>query len=275
MDDFLINKPPSDAPRPECPAPQMCRCSRWRAAATVVAIFLVASAHAANDPVSWIAFIGCPADGQAGPLAPPSGDPVSATMDPRVGRQLAYYKAEQGDGVLAPKGWHCREWYGSAGGFLVVTPKEIPPPYFPAPKVTGPAIVVRTLLGDTSGRFDVAITAARLFPKADRDFIERVKAEGILPEKAFDVKPFAADVMHYLNDHMVEFTTPPGQSGLGTTGPLRASALPIRGIVMVELPDEDEMDIMIRLPAEFSALTRSMLDWASACLSRDSEECVK
>jgi len=188
-------------------------------------------------------------------------------IKPAIARRLAYYKAEQGYGVLAPKGWHCREWYGSSGGFLAVTPQEIPLPDFPRPKLSGPAIYIATTDAETSGRFEVAITAARLFPKSTLEFVGGIKSEDIVPPKDWEVKPFPADQLHYLSDRAVEFTTPARQDGLGTTGMLRASTLPVRGLVALnpEPKIEAELDVDVRLPAQLSDLTQPILDWESLC----------
>ena len=229
---------------------------------------------ASVQPASRIAFVGCPDDGQAGPIAPPKGASILARMDPRAARHLAYYKAYQGYGVLAPKGWHCRGWYGSSGGYLVVTPKRLRPPYFPHPKLTGAAVFAGSELGDTSGRFDVAVTAARLFPRVAHTFIESIKAEGLMSDKEFEVKPFPSDAMHYLNDRTVEFMTPAEHVGLGTTGGwLTASALPIRGIMALALPPSEpaQIEIMTRLPAGLSDLTESILGWESRWVLHDEE----
>lgn len=223
---------------------------------------------------SRIAFVGCPEDGQAGPVAPPKRGPIRARIAPRLAWRLAYYKAAQGYGVLAPKGWHCRGWYGSSGAYLVVTPRKLRPPYFPPPKLSGPVVFAGIELGDTSGRFDVAVSAARLFPKVARKFIASVKAEGLMSDRQFDVKPFPSDAIHYLSDRAVEFMTPAEHDGLGTTGGwLMASALPIRGIVALALPPREpaQIEIMTRLPAGRSELTESILGWESRWILRDEE----
>ena len=246
----------------------MRRWTNWGRLAATLLIAFASSVYAANLPSSKVPFVGCPADGQAGPLAPPKGEAISVTIAPAIARRLAYYQAGQGHGVLGPKGWHCREWYGSSGGFLAVTPQEIRPPYFPPPTISGPAIYIGSADAGTSGRFEVAITAARLFPQSTREFVERIKGEDILPAKEFDVKPFPSDRLRYLSNHVVEFTTPANKDGLGTSGMLRASRLPIRGLVA--LNPEAEIDslteIYVRLPAELSDLTQPILAWESTCL---------
>lgn len=244
--------------------------------AAALLIAFASSVHAAELPSSKIPFVGCPADGQGGPLAPPKGDAISVMIEPAIAQRLAYYQAKQGHGVLAPKGWHCREWYGSSGGFLVVTPQGIRPPYFPIPMISGPAIYISSADAGTSGRFEVAITAARLFPHSTREFVERIKGEDIVPAKDFDVKPFPADRLRYLSERVVEFTTPANKNGFGTSGMLRVSRFPIRGLVA--LNPEAEIDslteLYVRLPAELSDLTQPILAWESLCLIRE-QGCAK
>jgi hypothetical protein len=227
------------------------------------------SLGAADLPEVDIPFVGCPADGQAGPLNPPTRISIQVQIASATAQRLAFYQAEQGMGALAPRGWHCRGWYGSSGTVLAVTPQEIAAPYFPPPRITGPVVYIGWSDAQTSGRFQVAITAARLFPKSTRDFIERIKAEGIVPAENFDVKPFPADQLHYLSSRAVEFTTPAGKEGLGTAGALQAASLPVRGLVALdsEAPIEGEREIFVRLPADLPELAQSILEWETPCFT--------
>src|SRR5262245_4913260 len=76
---------------------------------------------------SHVAFVGCPADGMSGPIAPPRGGGKDIALDPVFASQLSYYEGgENGLGVFAPTGWQCRMWYGSSGTDLVITPAAIP-----------------------------------------------------------------------------------------------------------------------------------------------------
>src|SRR2546427_12860328 len=85
-------------------------------------------------------FVGCPADGQLGPIEAPKDQPkVVSLPDVPVGA-IAYYKGEQAPGVFAPTGWHCRVWYGSSGSSVLVTPTRIDTTHFLPPKVLGPAV---------------------------------------------------------------------------------------------------------------------------------------
>src|SRR5438093_5022144 len=142
--------------------------------------------------VSWAAchaqqatvpFVGCPSDGQAGFIAPPTGQPKPAPLGQLPAGAIAYYKGDQAPGVFAPAGWHCRVWYGSSGSTLIVTPTPIDTTHFP--KVTGPAVEMSVSYGGTSGRFAVARYASRLFPGFLAGFIQRVKDEHLEPDSEF------------------------------------------------------------------------------------------
>ena len=245
-------------------------------ACVAIAYMLASSASSEDLSNSEVPFVGCPADGQVGPLKPPEGMDISIPIPPAVAQRLAYYQAKKGYGVLAPRGWHCRGWYGASGVFLIVTPQMIQPPYFPIPKITGPAVYVGTLDAGTSGRIGVAITAARLFSKNTYEFVEKIKGEGIWPAKDFDVKPFPADQLHYLGERQVEFTTPAGQDGLGTSGIMVQSALPIRGLVAID-PDREihsQREVDVRLPADLADLIPPIIDWGQRCVLND-QVCLK
>ncbi len=81
--------------------------------------------------------------------------------------RLGYY-ASVHLGVVAPRGWHCFGLYGSSGSTLLVTPEPYGFDDFLRANtgLAGPAVVLRLTYGGTSGRFDVAMVAARLFPVA-------------------------------------------------------------------------------------------------------------
>jgi hypothetical protein len=242
----------------------MIRRTRRQGLPFIVALFAIASAAYADTKVP---FVGCQADGGADPGTPPppKGSPIAVAIDPAIAHRLAYYKADTGPGVLAPLGCYCHSWRGSPGNTLLVTPKALPSAFgFTAgSKLNGPAVYVRSLHAGTSGRFPVAIVAARLFPKIAHTFIERIKAEDIEPANDFDVKSYPTDQLNYLSDRVVEFTTPAGQDGFGTTGTLRASALPIRGVVRLNLEAETDslQEIVLRLPAGLSDMASPILEW--------------
>src|SRR5205814_5599128 len=56
-----------------------------------------------GDGVS-VPFVGCPSDGQIGPIDPPKAAFKIVPEKGRVTPQIAYYKGAEGSGVYAPKG---------------------------------------------------------------------------------------------------------------------------------------------------------------------------
>ena len=94
------------------------------------------NAHAAGS----VPFVGCPAEGMSGPEPAPATPPADAFIPTPDAGQLALYAAA-GLHVLAPRGWHCVEIYGSGGAFLLVTPHPYSAATLPGfNKLVGPAI---------------------------------------------------------------------------------------------------------------------------------------
>ena len=88
-------------------------------------------------------------------------------------QRLAYYKAQYGLGVLAPRGWHCFSTYGSNGSSLFISPDAIDSKALFSDDwkgFSGQAIQISYSSGGTSGRFEVAKVIARVSEK-DRDLI--------------------------------------------------------------------------------------------------------
>lgn len=140
----------------------------------------------AQHKVDTVPFVGCPADGQEGYVPPPQGQPKPVSPQGTSLEAIAYYKSEYVPGVFAPRGWHCRAWYGSSGSNILVTLVPIDTAHFMPSKVGGPGVEMSTIAAGTSGRLSVARYASRLFPQALGVFIARVKSEGIAPVSDFD-----------------------------------------------------------------------------------------
>jgi len=212
--------------------------------------------------------VGCPANDQMGPARLQTGESMPAPVEQRMAEQIAYYKAERSPGVYAPKGWSCRAWYGSNGSVLVVTPKRIEPPYFPLPMITGPAVMIETSDGGTSGRFHVAIVAAQLFPLVGSEFITRVRQEHLISDSSFDVEPHSDDQLRYLSDRFVEYTTPPNRTGLGTDGMFETSDFAVRGLIILNLEDEVNSltEVRVRLPAGPNSVAAAILQLETSCI---------
>src|SRR5437870_7006965 len=83
-----------------------------RATLPALALALAAPCASCHAQQRTIRFVGCPADGQMGPIAPPRGQPQVMSLSQVPAGAVAYYKGEQAPGVFAPAGWHCRVWYG-------------------------------------------------------------------------------------------------------------------------------------------------------------------
>jgi hypothetical protein len=207
---------------------------------------------------SAVPFVGCAADGQTGP----SSAPKKPAKMPRVvgsgASTLAYYASNE-LGVLAPRGWHCFGLYGSNGSVLIVTPEEHGQDLFnPLPGLGGSAVQLSLSVGDTSGRFEAAEVAARLFPSRKK-FVEGVMAEGIEPRSSFHFGSFPTDTVRRYGDDVVEFETPANKSGMGTKSRLAPGGDPIKGLAMMT-SENDLVMLVVRLPKDQRDLATTIMD---------------
>lgn len=211
-----------------------------RAAALAVAVSILAAGPVAAAP----AFVGCPSDGQMGPVAAPKRAPKGVA----VPAGLALYGS---DGLLtaAPAGWHCACVYGSNGALLIVVPGRIAPNDLIGTDttITGPVVMVRRINGGTSGRFEAADVAAQVFPSAAK-FVEDIRREAAEIEVTLPTGPVATDTITRRSAELVEYTTPAGRTGLGTVAPVAAAGRPIRGAaVLLPAQDMDVVQLVVRL----------------------------
>jgi hypothetical protein len=226
-----------------------------------LAIFFATSHASLSAPLARVPFVGCPSDGQVGPAPGPHGQARELPIDAHEAAQLAYYSGQYGDAALAPRGWHCLELMGSNGGMLFVTPETINANAFfhgTWKGIAGPGVTVMTRLGDTSGRFDVASVAARVFPKA-RGFVDKVIAEKIEPASEFPAGPFPADRLVYVADTLVRFETAPNGKGLGTEAWLLPTDSPIHGFAQLVGDNPNLLLLAVRLPHGEDALTETIV----------------
>lgn len=171
-------------------------------------------------------------------------------MPAAAAQRLAYYKAEYGSGVLAPRGWHCFSTYGSNGSNLFVSPDPIDTQALFSPDwkgFSGLAIQVSVSEGGTSGRFEVAKIIARVFP-AYKQFAQSVIAEGLEPASDFPSGPYASDKVTYRAKNIVEFETPANTAGLGTNSRLQPNASPIDGVAIILEGETDLIQLSARVP---------------------------
>lgn len=209
-------------------------------------------------PSVVVPFIGCKSDGQVGPIDAPTGHVPAMKIPVDLAQRLAYYKAEYGVGVLAPRDWHCFSTYGSNGSSLFVSPAPIDTTklFSTAWKgFAGPAIQISVANGGTSGRFQVAKVIARVFPDS-RQFVRDVIAEGIEPASSFPAGPYPQDKLTYRSKSIVEFETPANAEGLGTASRLQANSNPIRGVAIM-LPYDDTS--LVQLSARLTAQDRDFI----------------
>lgn len=217
-----------------------------------------------------VPFVGCESDGQVGSVKAPSGRTRAMAIPAAAARRLAYYKAEEGIGVLAPRGWRCFGTYGSNGAALYVSPD----PFNAADLFStswrgfaGPAVQVSQEAGDTSGRFAVAKVIARVFP-AHKAFVEGVIAEGIEPASSFPSGPYPADTLKYRGDNIVEFRTPAQKEGLGTASRLQKNDSPIYGVAILLGEEPSLVQLSVRLPSEISDLVQLLIEQTEREASR-------
>lgn len=217
--------------------------------------------HGSAEVVVRVPFVGCSADGQVGPLTAPRGQSKAVAVPAKDAERLAYYKGEEGFGVLAPRGWHCFETYGSNGSNLYVSPQPLGSKIVFSDNwkgFAGPAIQLSVSIGDTSGRFEVAKIIARVFP-AHSDFVQNVIAEGIEPASDFPAGPYPTDRLTYRSKEIVEFQTPASAEGLGTRSRLQKGDLPICGVAILAGEEMSLVQLSIRLPSETSNLAPSII----------------
>lgn len=233
------------------------RCLTFAILAQFSLFLQMASATARSTKTAVrIPFVGCKSDGQVGPLKAPHGQSQMAHIPEVIARRLAYYQAANGFGVLAPRGWYCFGTYGSSGNNLYVSPTPIKTADLFSTTwrgFTGTVIQVSEEYGDTSGRFGVAQTIARVFP-AYRVFVKKVIAEGIEPASSFPSGPYPKDKLNYRGSGIVEFTTPADTEGLGTHSWLLKNGDPIRGVVILCGQSPDALQLSMRLDAETKSL---------------------
>jgi hypothetical protein len=187
----------------------------------------------------------------------PKGKSKVFSIGREKARRLAYYKAKEGVGVLAPRGWFCFGTYGSNGSSLYVGPQPMDADTLISSSwqgFAGPAVQMSVQSGGTSGRFGVARTIARVFP-AHKAFVREVIAEGLEPASDFPFGPYPNDKLVYKNKEMVEYETPAHADGLGTASRLQKNGDAIRGVAILVGEDPDLLSLSVRLPHEMDDLT--------------------
>lgn len=236
-----------------------------------LACSLACPGHASADAAatqSRAPTVNCAGNDEVDSSQAQKGASVPVPVAQAIADQISYYKAEHGTGIFAPRGWYCRSWNGSNGSFLAVTPKPIPPPYFPLPSIGGPAVTIATWDGESSGRVRVAVVASQLFSVAGSDYVASVRQEHLIADSAFQPESHPEDQLQYLSDRFVEYTTPANREGLGTDGMLDMSNLPVRGLTILNLVAEANslIEVRVRLPPNLNSLTEPILTVETSCV---------
>ena len=242
----------------------------------VALIALVAADDRASAESSRVPFVGCPGDGQQGPIsAPASPHTVRVELGENVSQRLAFYRAQLSPGVLAPRGWQCAGLMGSSGSFLLVAPhlpplKDFVTAYHNLP---GPAVIAEENFGGTSGRFAVAEVLARIFPTW-RAFVRSVETNDYGGTFHPVFRPYPADILTRKSDRIVEFATPASSDGLGTDWWLRKGQMPVRGVLIIEGDGQDITlaTVRVRLPDQLADLTGPIVSRFERSLKDRSDE---
>jgi len=195
-------------------------------------------------------------------LPAPIGGVKSAPLPNLPLKDIAFYEA-QGLGVFAPRGWYCREQYGSSGGTLLVTPTP-PDSDFPLRDIRGHVVERTSYYGGTSGRFAVARYSSRLFPGKAMKVVKEARSEGWLESS----DTVSRDTVTKLSDVLVEFTTPANAAGLGTEY-LRPSGDAVRGAAFLDEIDKEwpNLDLVrFRLGAGMRQLETVLLQLNEHCM---------
>lgn len=202
-------------------------------------------------------FVGCPSDGQAGPVDPPTGKGPIVKGASATG--LSYYRGTMGFGVLAPRGWHCFGVYGSSGDALLIAPWVIDSAtamQLSSHPRTGPLVAISLDYRDGSGRYGVAALVNRVFP-AYRNSMKEVFEEFPDLNSPSTSGPYPADRLTYKSDNLVEYMTPGMARGLGLQLWLQADENPIQGVAM--LTAQNAIVLSVRLPASLRHLAPTII----------------
>jgi hypothetical protein len=217
------------------------------------------AASVKRTPVS-VLFVGCPSDGQMGPVKAPSGKAPKMQIEAELADRLAYYSSAQDLGVLAPRGWHCFGTYGSGGEHVFVSPEPVNAKNLFSDEwdgFRGTAVQLNHSFGETSGRFSVAEIIARVFP-AYQGFAANVNKQ-LSPPNKFSFGPNPKETLTYRSKTVVEYLTPAQTDGLGTHFGLKENDASIEGVAILVEQAPDSLLLAVRLPPELAGLTSAII----------------
>lgn len=224
-------------------------------------------------------FVGCPGEDMAGPKDASSGNPVTTPLDAKTARGLSFYAYAGNSHFLAPRGWHCYSTSGTSTINLVTPDQKGPAPARDHGReaVKGPAVLFFS--SDASGSREMlyARYAARFFPTLAQDFVHNEIAyeakEFGGPKSKYVFPKFPSDRIVYKSKFMLEYMTPAGRDGLGTSSDylrFSRSELPIYGVLALvgdESKDSAIIFVAIRLPPKMNYLRSAIIQDAERTIS--------
>lgn len=185
--------------------------------------------------------VGCPVSGMADDVPPPKTVPSTRVLIPQgAAGSLAFFttREDASRGVLGPRPWSCHGQSGSDGDVLYVVPADAVLDQENG-GYEGPMVRRRVAEGSTSGRFEVARVAGRVFPQARR-FAEGVRSEGMDEPGTYAFAPWPSDRIERLDDGVAAYTTPGGAKGIGRQGKPPYGPDETTGVVVFETSSEGD-----------------------------------
>jgi hypothetical protein len=211
---------------------------------------------------SEVPVVACPLESMADDEPPPKTPPATRVLIPQgTAGSLAFFTTDPDArrGALGPKSWSCHAQSGSNGDVLYVVPPDAVIDRVNG-GYAGPMVRRHFSNGSTSGRFEVAHVAGRLFPHA-RQFAEKVRDEGLDDAAAYAFSPWPRDRLQRLSGSVVAYSTPGGARGLGRPGKPPYGPEPTSGVVMFDGRSEDEpvlLELDVRLGGDDDRLAAAI-----------------
>lgn len=242
---------------------------------------LLLSAPAVAEDLVAVPFVGCKTEGQGDGAVPAASVDDTPRLPATQAARLAYYGLLSGNGVLAPRGWHCWGFTADTGGSTIVLPTPLDPKKFWSQRlsVKGPFVVQSYTFGGTYGRFEVADKGSRFFPghpglkrlrQANFELYDPKSEEpGAKPPPA--PKPYPEKSLTRFSENELSYRTPAGKTGVGTGGWIKPGPDPVIGAVALHQdPEYDEIDLVdvsVRLPPDLVDLAPFILGQAVPALT--------
>ena len=211
---------------------------------------------------SEVPVVACPLESMADDEPPPKTPPATRVLIPQGSAgSLAFFTTDPDArrGVLGPRSWSCHGQSGSNGDVLYVVPPDAVIDRVNG-GYAGPMVRRHFSNGSTSGRFEVAHVAGRLFPHARR-LAEKVRDEGLDDPGAYAFSPWPRDRLQRLSGSVVAYSTPGGARGLGRPGKPPYGPETTSGVVMFDDRSEDEpvlLELDVRLGGDDDRLAAAI-----------------